>query len=457
MFKKIALFLICLSFSLQGLSQEYSVNSKIAPDKLKADFSILVSTLKDHHPGLYDFFSQSQFDSLTNANLNALTDSLTEAQFHVVIRKFTRFIGCGHTTALPSKKWYAAIREDQHLIPIHVKLSGDQLFLRKVFGEYTDSLIDSRIVEIEGVPAKEIIAEIKSIIERDGFTETMVNRNLERLFQTYYLFLYGMKEKYEVVFETTSGDFIETRLTGVVGDRISYRQSLEIDTLLHTKTARFGVLRSDKNKAVLDLASFPNSDYKKFYKQVFRQLAEMDSVELVLDLRGNGGGYFPNGSTLLRYLMDDNFSMDFKKAKKRAKKNKHMDMNFISDVTRFIFSTIPDRNKEDPARNYQIRTKPVKRNHFDGNVIVMVDGFTFSSGSYVASKLKNSRNAVVVGEETGGGEVGFNATLSWNLDLPNSGVRVIIPRYHVNVQPEMENIGRGVMPNAMIEDVISVD
>lgn len=440
-----------------GFSQEYSINSKIAPDKLKADFSILVSALKDHHPGLYDFFSQSQFDSLANANLNALTDSLTEAQFHVVIRKFTRFIGCGHTTALPSRKWYEAIRMDQHLIPIHVKLSGDQLFLRKVFGEYSDSIIDSRIVEIEGVPAKEIIAEIKSIIERDGFTETMVNRNVERLFQTYYLFLYGMKEKYDVVFETADGDFIETSLTGVVGDRISYRQSLEIDTLLQTETAKFGMLKNDKHKAVIDLLSFPNGDYKKFYKEVFKQLAGMDSVDLIIDLRGNGGGYFPNGTTLLRYLMNDKFSMDFSKSKKRTKKNKYMDMNFISDVTRFIFSTIPDRNKEGPARNYQIRSKPVKRNHFDGNVIVMVDGFTFSSGSYVASKLKNSRNAVVVGEESGGGEVGFNATLSWTLELPNSNVRVILPMYHVDVQPEMENIGRGVMPSAELEDVISID
>lgn len=440
-----------LLFLSHGFSQDYNLNAKIAPDQLKEDFTILAASMQNHHPDLYRFFPKSKFDSLTNVNLNALTDSLTEGEFHVIVRKFTRNIACGHTVALPSKEWYATLRKDIRLIPIQVELKNDQLFIRKVQGELSDSIVNSRILEIDGVPVLTIISELKSIIERDGYGETRVLRHIESSFQTYYSFLYGMKNSYHVVCQTESDQIIESNLEGVKEKVLQKRDDLKIDTVFQTETATFGIRNDSRNQAVIDLTSFPNKGYKKFYKQTFQCLTGMDSVELIIDLRGNGGGYFPNGNMLLRYLMNDKFAMDFSKPNKRSKKSKYLKMNFSSKMTRIIFNSIPDRNKADEARNYQIRYKPMKRNHFDGKIYVLVDGYTFSMGSFLASKLKNGRNAVIIGEETGGGEVGFNATLSWDLELPNSKVRVIIPMYHVAIQPEMEDLGRGVMPNADIQ------
>ena len=120
-------------------------------------------------------------------------------------------------------------------------------------------------------------------------------------------------------------------------------------------------------------------------------------------------------------------------------------------MTRFTFATIPDRNKQDPDRNYRVTYKPIKKNHFDGEVYVLTDGLTFSTGSFVAAKLKESRNAVIVGEETGGGAVGFNAVLSWSLLLPNSGVRMNLPIYHVDVMPDQKDEGRGVLPTISVD------
>ena len=64
-----------------------------------------------------------------------------------------------------------------------------------------------------------------------------------------------------------------------------------------------------------------------------------------------------------------------------------------------------------------------KKNHFDGKVIVLTDGATFSMGSLVAAKLKYNRDATIIGIETGGTEEGSNAVLTGQLSLPNSGIR----------------------------------
>ncbi len=450
MLKKIALLVFCFAFLFRGQTQDYSFGLKISPDKLKVDFSILVSTLKENHPSLYSFISEAQFDALVDQSLVSLTDSLTESEFHILVRKFTRVIGCGHTSARPSQDWYKAVSAKENLIPIHVILKGNKLYVQNVFNDGNESLIGSRIISIDGVSVSEILFEMKSIIERDGVGTTMENRNIERLFQTLYTFLYGMNPVYVVEVELLSGVVLRSFLHGEIATKYPIQKTVELTDVIEARGVKFGMLSESKKNAVLDLNSFSSKGHKKFYRKVFKHLSELDSIDLILDLRGNGGGYFPNGTQLLRYLMNEDFTMDFSKPQNHTKNSKYLKLNFLSQVTRFIFSTIPDRNKEDSARNYQIRYKPIQKNHFYGKIYVITDGLTFSAGSFVASKLKNGRDATVVGEETGGGEVGFNAILSWKLSLPNSGIIVTIPIYHVDQQPKMDDIGRGVMPNVPI-------
>ncbi len=450
MHKKITLLVFYFAFLFQGQAQDYSFGLKISPDKLKVDFSILVSSLKENHPSLYSFISEVQFDALVNQSLVSLTDSLTESEFHVLVRMFTRVIGCGHTSARPSQDWYKAVSAKESLIPIHVLLKGDKLYVQNVFNNGDESLIGSRVISIDGILVDEILVEMKSIIERDGVGTTMENRNIERLFQTLYTFLYGTNPVYVVEVEFLSGEVLRSFLHGGIAKKYPIQKTIELTDVIEIQGAKFGMFSESKKNAVLDLNSFPSKGYKKFYRKVFKHLSELDSIDLILDLRGNSGGYFPNGTQLLRYLMDENFTMDFSKPQNHTKNSKYLKLNFLSQVTRFMFSTTPDRNKDDSARNYQIRYKPIRKNHFDGKIYVITDGLTFSAGSFVASKLKNGRDAIVVGEETGGGEVGFNAVLNWKLSLPNSGVIVTIPIYHVNQQRKMDDIGRGVMPNIPI-------
>ncbi len=444
--KKWGFLVIGLLLSIQCWSQNQAFESKLSSGQLQEDFEILLTSLRENHPGLYDFISVDQFDSIVDSYQKELHDSLTPSSFHVLVRKFVANIGCGHTTARPSQEWYQHVKADPKQIPMHIIVQDDQLYVKEIFSSSVADWKTHKILSIDGRSSQELLTEFRSITEHDGVGTTMVTRSVERLFQTYYTFLYGSKDEYRVEIEGDEGEIVELKLRGKAAHQYQVDWPIDMTVDLGINHAKFGVLRGTKDVAVIDMSSFPREGYKKFYKKLFRELALYDSIPLVIDLRGNGGGYFPTGNLLLRYLMNEEFTMDFQKPQNFTRKNKHLSMDFASKMTRFMFTTIPDRDKADSDRNYQIRYKPIKKNHFDGDIYVLTDGLTFSTGSFVASKLKEKRGAVIIGEETGGGGIGFNAVLSWSLMLPNSGVRMNLPIYHVDVLPSKNDLGRGVEP-----------
>jgi len=116
---------------------------------------------------------------------------------------------------------------------------------------------------------------------------------------------------------------------------------------------------------------------------------------------------------------------------------------------------IPDRNRKDPDRNYKINYKPYKKNHYDNKIYVFTNGGTFSMSSYTTTKLKLHTNCTIIGEETGGTEIGSNAIIWYQLTLPNTKVQVAIPRFFIDhvVIPAIE--GRGVIPDIPIKYELS--
>ena len=281
MLKKFQLLSICLSFVFLGNAQKDILNKKFSPAQLKGDLEILVSDMKACHPGLYEYTSPEIFDSLANAFENGLTDSLTQDEFHVQVRKFIRVVGCGHTAAKPSAEWYKALKGKATLIPIHVFLHKGQLFVREVFDDGKDSLIGSRIISVDGVSTDKLLTELKSITGRDGVGETMVNRNIERLFQTYYMFLNGMSSDYSVKLERNDGQIVDITLEGKVPKRYITDRSYDLLDEMEAPSIKFGFIDSARKVALIDLDGFLPKGYKKIYRKAFKQMASMDSVNLL--------------------------------------------------------------------------------------------------------------------------------------------------------------------------------
>ena len=94
----------------------------------------------------------------------------------------------------------------------------------------------------------------------------------------------------------------------------------------------------------------------------------------------------------------------------------------------------------------RFRFSPAEKHLYKGKLTILMDGGTFSAASLVASQLRKKRNAILVGDESGGGAQGCYAMVMPTLTLPNTKMRVFLPLYYINHESDAL-AGRGIIPD----------
>ena len=445
-----AVFLFLFSFTLHA-QDTYQADKTYSPTQLKEDFDVLVKSLQDYHPAFYEFTDKATFDSyIENAKAN-LTEDMTEAEFHLEVRKLIAQMGCGHTTALPSVAWYKYQNAYPRSLPLRIHLVEDKMYIKYCASDTSGIHVGKEIIAINDRKSTEILSEMRKIQQKDGYTQSFVNAAVQRNFSVYHLFLFGPSDTYNLKYKDASGNEELMSIKGGKGPRLP---ATKTESAYEGKGMQLHYDEDHKDLAILDINSFATKEFKKNYKYIFQDLNDKQIKHLVIDLRNNGGGYFANGNLLLSYFLTEDFEMKFSKSKEKPTKNKIAFLPMSAKLTKMTFNLMPDRDKSDPLRNYSIKYKPAKKNHFDGNVYVLTNGGSFSMSGLIATRLKHSGTATIVGTETGGGENGSYAILNQRLNLPNTKVRVLIPHFFLDHDVSPEEKGRGVIPDIIVEETI---
>ena len=93
-------------------------------------------------------------------------------------------------------------------------------------------------------------------------------------------------------------------------------------------------------------------------------------MQLIIDLRNNGGGYFGHGNHFLSYLTPDKFRFNFQKPSSIKKKNEYMKLGKWEKLTEFAFSIKPKKYKLEGQKTRTFTYKPQK-DLFPGKVSYM--------------------------------------------------------------------------------------
>ena len=444
-------FLFFLSIIHLNGQNTYDHNKQYSPEQLHSDLEIFTKEIQIIHPSIFEYISQEEFLDLINTTKNKIESNLTELEFQTELRKIIKHIGCGHTAAKPSKEWYSSFRKNQKKIPIEVYIHDEKLFIRYSLAADSVLLKGTEITKIDGIKSAKIISELKSIQQRDGYGNNYVSSQIESLFQIYLIFLYGIKDLHEIEYLDQNNEIKIVNIKTQAPDNSLVKINSTKGIINQISGSKFYYLKEVESTAILDIDRFGSNDYKKYYKEIFEKLEKDQVQNLIIDLRGNGGGYFPNSTRMLRYLLKENNSMEFSRPRKKIKSKDYLSQSTSDKVSAAVFKLIPDRNRQDPNRNHKISYKAFKRNFFDKKIFIITDGGTFSMSSFVASKLKHHTDCTIIGQETGGTEIGTNAIIWYTLTLPKTKVDVVIPRFfiHHDVNPKLK--GRGVIPDIQIE------
>jgi len=192
--------------------------------------------------------------------------------------------------------------------------------------------------------------------------------------------------------------------------------------------------------------------------QVFKQIKGHGIKNLILDMRHNTGGDIRVAIRLLSYLADAPFSIvrDVKSRFPSAAINtatNYFDRERMNNL--LLGYKITDKAggwyhvESTPAMGKIYGPLPLMaEDHFDGNLYVLIDGATFSSGALFTAALKSQRkNVTFIGRETAGNEEGCNGMVMQTLTLPSTKVVVDFPLMRVESVALNPIRGRGIMPD----------
>lgn len=139
-----------------------SANAQIPTDSIVADFNEFVRLLEETHPDPYTNFGGKPFFRLQamDTRFGLIEDSVTSSD--ELARRITKFLAPledGHTNIDMGFSSFFEEREPEMGAPIDFRPISDGVVINSITSEYKD-LLGSRLIAIEGIPLKEICTNL---------------------------------------------------------------------------------------------------------------------------------------------------------------------------------------------------------------------------------------------------------------------------------------------------------
>jgi hypothetical protein len=177
-------------------------------------------------------------------------------------------------------------------------------------------------------------------------------------------------------------------------------------------------------------------------RAIFKDIRKSGARELIVDIRGNGGGNSSMGDLILSHLCSGRFRQ-FSAIKTRISRDL-LDQSRREGWRHFLkygsLEGLTVTNKE----GWEEPEKPEA--FFDGRAWLLVDELTFSSGVGFAAAFRDYVHGEIVGAETGGVPTCFGDVMIKS--LPRSGLSYGVSYKHfVNGEPRPGDDKHGVLPD----------
>lgn len=459
--------LICLSSKLSG-------QTTLTIQEARQDIDWLQKSLEYVHPRLYKYTEKVTLDGAFNnarSRIDNSKEDISGLDFLSEVSKINAQVNCGHLYTIPQFE----LREEilrKKVMPFYVKVVQGELYIVNDCSKKKGKLNGAKVLSINSKSTSEILQEVRLGISADGHIQSRKNRLMERYFyyafhgfDLYYHLHIDRSEKFRIEYHMSGDD--EVHRIDLEGIGIEERSGLlneiydkDEQVWQNTPSPRFE-LNQAENYAVLTLSrSFYNKaidpDFDLFLKNSFQELKDKGIANLIVDLRNNEGGSEHQQMELISYLYDKPFKLyqniylshlDYRPLKEVIIERDLKDLLFNND-DEYMRKISSDLWVNNYRYSKNLNFQEPKENVFNGKLLVLINGITFSSAADLAADIRKTTDATFIGEETGGvfeGPTGGNTIV---VQLPNSKIMVrISPNIHIGYMYKKHPIGRGVLPD----------
>ncbi len=389
---------------------------RFAKSVLQKDFQQMRQTLEQNHAALYEYISKEAMDSLMDHQHSQIQDSMAIHEFFVLLTPIVARIGCGHTTVwMPMYYWEQV---PDHLFPLQIRLIEDRVVVAGGYGEEPQVPRGSVILQLNGRPMDEIIAEMKSNYPADAAHPYFIEKAVERRFPMIYARRFGFPAAYRIVYALPGSKSRETMM--LRPEKNEAVRAVVFKNFRHPELSL--ALMEDKNCAVMKVESFIFYDrvpfFSGFVDSCFQVIQEKRIRNLILDLRGNDGGDPFCAVPLFAHLAPE-----------------------------------PLPYFAEPYGKYSEFANPIPRagNAFSGNLLVFLDGRCFSTNGHFCALLKFHRIGRFIGTPSGATYT-CNAGRNTHIDLDNTKIMLYFGRSSFAAAVEGMDKRSPIMPDIPVHE-----
>lgn len=447
--------------------------------ELNEDFAILKRALVELHPGLYRYNTPAEMEKKFDALAAKLNKPLTDSEFFKLFAQMISEVRCYHTYPNPiaqTDEIRNGLFNRRNYFPFYFQLVGRRMIITENASS-RDLAKGSEITRINGVPVADVIGQLLTVTFADG-NGTVEHRlktlELNRfdganysIFDMVFPLFYPPQDKVyrieAIDFKTGAKTEFEVPAMTKAG-RTAEMEKRYGKTPAYDDDWKFEI-RKD-NTAYLRMDNFLtwrlSFDFRKFLADAFAEMRTRNVRDLIIDIRGSGGGDDGVYQEIFRYLTREPLPCRmpvkyyFRTPKADAdllryasswdpsfKENlaKGFPESMYKKTENGLFELLEPEDACEPVQPYE--------NNFRGKTYLLVSSKNASAAFTLAYYAKQRKLATLVGQETGGNLRGFNGSEYLSIFLPNSKFEFDIALLASIIDPKAED--SGVVPDIYVE------
>ncbi len=431
----------------------------LTAEQVRADLAVVRTALYESHAGLTWHIAPDDLARRVAAVEAGSGGPETVRAFHRRLLPLVAALHHGHTalelpTAGVGYRWRVLSRRRRYL-PVEVRVSGGRVYVAADASAEGALGRGAEIVAVDGRPAAALLDTMRAYLSADGANDSFRMDALGRAGQFPHLLdlIYGPAEAFALdVVPPGGGAPVRQTVAALSPERTAelYRERMgqAVDTfppalrfeMLGPRAARITVFSFWSG---LIPAGEPGFD--AFFADTFRRIREAGATDVVLDLRGNGGGASLVARDLYRYLADRPFGFAAGPATIASTTMSTVPYaDGLSDGVRAFLAAPLDFARQTPDGTWVLRDDAPgdgapgddapQPDAFAGRLTVLTDGGSYSATTLLVDLIyryhrRAGRDVWFAGEppagDLAGGRMSAGQTLT--LVLPNSRQRLTVP------------------------------
>jgi len=400
---------------LEKLRRPSTLKENYEVKELREDFLQFRKHIEEAHPSPYKFTPKESFDASFRMQYEKITAPMSLREFYCLLAPLKGKIGDGHAHLDYPEEYRRTVQNRK--FPLILNFLQNGCFVRKDLHEDPYLPLFSKILSIDGSGIGSIMETLRSEIGADGHNRFFKTAALENCFQYYYANHYGAPEEFRIEYRAhENGDTREAVIPAIPCAGINYSnhvpRELQVRLFPQKKAAVFTIdsfsYYGDRNKIFFD-----------FVDDAFTRIKDGKIGNVVIDLRGNGGGDPFCASYLWAYIEKE-----------------------------------PQPYFSKPYGKYAVLSEPIKQadDPFAGALFILTDGSNFSTTGHFCALVRYHGRATFVGTETGSTYTCNAAVKGFTLKNTGIGLKLATGSYAAAVEGFPKD--RGIIPDYKVEPTI---